>query len=269
VKVKSNERAKVIREGKQKVDIKSAQNRYAEMTEDEEGIDKKDDEKKLTAEMVQDKDDEKERPVLKIEAVDKRKTYNINEITVDEMVQHIKEYTEKDEKDKTFEDKKNEKRDKSNHHKTNSNLSLGTKEKKNDNIIGDIDNESDGATEDDDITTDDDDLMIEDNDSVNSFTIEDLNEEERVYVERLKDAVENTENGNCEVNTVKQMERIRYQNNVLLFRLEQAEDKEERLIKELKVMKEVSAKNVDKIAALESALKKKTELLVNALRNKG
>ena len=55
---------------------------------------------------------------------------------------------------------------------------------------------------------------------------------------------------------------------MLLFRLEQAEDKEERLIKELKVMKEVSAKNVDKIAALESALKKKTELLVNALRNK-
>ena len=110
--------------------------------------------------------------------------------------------------------------------------------------------------------------MIEDNDSVDSFTIEDLNEEERVYVERLKDAVENTKNGNCEVNTVKQMERIRYQNNVLLLRLEQAEDNEERLIKELKVMKEVSAKNVDKIAALESALKKKTELLVNALRNK-
>ena len=65
------------------------------------------------------------------------------------------------------------------------------------------------------------------------------------------------------------MESIRYQNNLLLFWLEQAEDKEDWLLKELKEMEEASSENVEKIAALESALKKKTELLLNALKNKG
>ena len=48
---------------------------------------------------------------------------------------------------------------------------------------------------------------------------------------------------------------------------------EKRLNNDLQAMKEASSKKeilyVDKIAALESALKKKTELLLNALKNKG
>ena len=71
----------------------------------------------------------------------------------------------------------------------------------------------------------------------------------------------------------KQMESIRYQNNLLIFRLEKAEDQEKRLNDKLHAMKEASSKQerlyVDKIAALESALRKKTELLLNALKNKG
>ena len=70
-----------------------------------------------------------------------------------------------------------------------------------------------------------------------------------------------------------QMKRIRYQNELLLFRLEQTEDTEKRLKDKLKAMKEEASKeeilHVKKIAALESALKKKTELLINALKEKG
>jgi hypothetical protein len=69
------------------------------------------------------------------------------------------------------------------------------------------------------------------------------------------------------------MKSIRYQNNLLLFWLEQAEDTEKRLNNKVQAMKEASSRKeilyVNKIAALESALKKKTELLVSALRNKG
>ena len=71
----------------------------------------------------------------------------------------------------------------------------------------------------------------------------------------------------------KQTKSIRYQNNILMFRLEKAEDTEERLNKELQAIKEASSKKevlyVDKVAALESPLKTKTELLLNALKNKG
>jgi len=70
-----------------------------------------------------------------------------------------------------------------------------------------------------------------------------------------------------------QMKRIRYQNELLLFRLEQTEDTEKRLKDKLQAMKEEASKeeilHVKKIAALESALKKKTELLINALKEKG
>jgi predicted RNase H-like nuclease (RuvC/YqgF family) len=70
-----------------------------------------------------------------------------------------------------------------------------------------------------------------------------------------------------------QMKRIRYQNELLLFRLEQIEDTEKRLKDKLQAMKEEASKeeilHVKKIAALESALKKKTELLINALKEKG
>ena len=68
------------------------------------------------------------------------------------------------------------------------------------------------------------------------------------------------------------MKRIRYQNELLLFRLEQTEDIEKRLKDKLQAMKEEASKeeilHVKKIAALESALKKKTELLINALKEK-
>jgi len=170
------------------------------------------------------------------------------------MVKHINEYNEKDNNAKALKDKMNVKSDNSNYRKTSSYLSFGTKEKKNDNIIVDIDSGSDGETDDDETTIDDDDFMIDDNDSVEYHTIEDLNEEDRLYVEELKDAGEITVNG--------------YQNNLLLFRLEQAEDKEKRLLKELKAMEKESTEKAEKIAALESALKKKTELLLNELRNK-
>ena len=69
------------------------------------------------------------------------------------------------------------------------------------------------------------------------------------------------------------MKRIRYQNELLLFRLEQTEEKEKRLKNTLQAIKEEASKEdvlyTKKIAALESALKKKTELLINALREKG
>ena len=150
----------------------------------------------------------------------------------------------------------------------------------------DSDSESDKENDDDDSIIDNDDLMIDKGSSVDSFTNEDLNKEERLYVERLKEAVESTVDGedtersgtvdirdDVSEKTNKQMKSIRYQNNLLLFWLEQAEDTEKRLNNEVQAMKEASSRKeilyVDKIAALESALKKKTELLVNALRNKG
>ena len=150
----------------------------------------------------------------------------------------------------------------------------------------DSDSESDKENDDDDSIIDNDDLMIDKGSSVDSFTNEDLNKEERLYVERLKEAVESTvdrkdtqRSGTVDIRddvskkTNKQMKSIRYQNNLLLFRLEQAEDTEKRLNNEVQAMKEASSRKeilyVNKIAALESALKKKTELLVNALRNKG
>ena len=254
VTVKRNERTKVVREAKQEEDNKSAMNQYTVIKEDKEIFDKKDDEKKLPAEVVQDKEDEEKTPVIKTEVLDKRRAYNIDEISLDEMVKHINEYNEKDNNAKALKDKMNVKSDNSNYRKTSSYLSFGTKEKKNDNIIVDIDSGSNGETDDDETTTDDDDFMIDDDDSVDYHTIEDLNEEDRLYVEGLKDAGEITVNG--------------YQNNLLLFRLEQAEDKEERLLKELKAMEKESTEKAEKIAALESALKKKTELLLNELRNK-
>ena len=150
----------------------------------------------------------------------------------------------------------------------------------------DSDSESDKENDDDDSIIDNDDLMIDKGSSVDSFTNEDLNKEERLYVERLKEAVESTVDGedtersgtvdirdDVSEKTNKQMKSIRYQNNLLLFRLEQAEDTEKRLNNEVQAMKEASSRKeilyVNKIAALESALKKKTKLLVNALRNKG
>ena len=150
----------------------------------------------------------------------------------------------------------------------------------------DSNNESDKENDDNDSIIDNDDLMIDKGSSVDSFTNEDLNKEERLYVERLKEAVKSTVDGedtersgtvdisdNVSKKTNKQMKSIRYQNNLLLFRLEQAEDTEKRLNNEVQAMKEASSRKeilyVNKIAALESALKKKTELLVNALRNKG
>ena len=150
----------------------------------------------------------------------------------------------------------------------------------------DSNSESDKENDDDDSIIDNDDLMIDKGSSVDSFTNEDLNKEERLYVERLKEAVESTVDGedtersgtvdirdDVSEKTNKQMKSIRYQNNLLLFRLEQAEDTEKRLNNEVQAMKEASSRKeilyVNKIAALESALKIKTELLVNALRNKG
>ena len=150
----------------------------------------------------------------------------------------------------------------------------------------DSDSESDKENDDDDSIIDNDDLMIDKGSSVDSFTNEDLNKEERLYVERLKEAVESTVDGedtersgtvdirdDVSEKTNKQMKSIRYQNNLLMFRLEKVEDIEKQLNNELQAMKEETLKKeilyVDKIAALESALKKKTELLLNALRNKG
>ena len=103
----------------------------------------------------------------------------------------------------------------------------------------DSDSESDKENDDDDSIIDNDDLMIDKGSSVDSFTNEDLNKEERLYVERLKEAVKSTVDGedtersrtvdisdNVSKKTYKQMKSIRYQNNLLLFRLEQGEDTE-------------------------------------------
>ena len=103
----------------------------------------------------------------------------------------------------------------------------------------DSDSESDKENDDDDSIIDDDDLMIDDGSSVDSFTNEDLNKKERLYIERLKEAIESTvdredtqRSGTVDIRddvskkTNKQMKSIRYQNNLLLFRLEQAENTE-------------------------------------------
>ena len=149
----------------------------------------------------------------------------------------------------------------------------------------DSNSESDKENDDDDSIIDNDDLIIDKGSSVDSFTNEDLNKEERLYVKRLKEAVESTvdredtqRSGTVDIRDDvskkmnKQVKSIRYQNNLLLFRLEQAENTEKWLNNEVQAMKEALLRKeilyVDKIAALESALKKKTKLLVNALRNK-
>ena len=202
------------------------------------------------------------------------------------MLQHINEYKEKDDIANALEEKMIEKRNNSTYYKKSNNPSFETQEEKEENILMDSDSESDKENDYDDSIIDNDDLMIDKGSSVDSFTNEDLNKEERLYVERLKEAVKSTVDGedtersgtvdisdNVSKKTNKQMKSIRYQNNLLLFRLEQAEDTEKRLNNEVQAMKEASSRKeilyVDKIAALESALKKKTKLLVNTLRNKG
>jgi len=268
VQVKRNARTRVVREAIQEAYIKNTKNWYAAMKEEEEVVDEKDDEKKL--------------PVYMKAADEKHKTYNVNDITMNELIQHITEYKENEDIANSIQDKTKAKKNTNNYYKTYNNHSSETQEEKEDNIIDDSDSESDEESDEDDSSKEEDDRSIDDDDSVESFTIEDLNKEEKLYVKRLKDAVESTVDrekterrktvdikDDVGVKNRKQMERIRYQNNLLLFWIEQAEETEKQLNNDLQAMKEASSKNVDKIAALESALKKKTELLVIALRNKG
>ena len=241
---------------------------------------------KVDEEVVDEKDNKKKLSVVKKAAEVQRITNNVNDITVDEMEKHINDYKKKDVIAKAHEEIRNEIKNSSGYYKTSSNPSVKIQKETKKNIIIDSDSEIDDKTDDDDSITDDEDLMSDDVDSVDSLTIEDLNEEEKLYVERMKNAVRiigneedterrgmvDTRNDDFE-KMKKQMKSIRYQNNLLMFRLEKAEDKEKRLNDKLQAMKEASSKQeilyVDKIAVLESALKKKTELLLNALRNKG
>ena len=161
------------------------------------------------------------------------------------MEKYINDYKKKDVKATAQVKTRNEIKSSSGDYKTSSTPSVKTQEETKKKIIIDSDGEIDDETDDDDSITDDEDLTSDDvdSDSSDSVTIDE------------------------------QMKRIRYQNKLLLFRLEQIEEIEKRLKIKLQAMKEEASKEemlyAKKIAALESALKKKTELLINALREKG
>jgi len=122
---------------------------------------------------------------------------------------------------------------------------------------------------DDDFFKDDDDLTCDDEDSVNSFTIK---------VSATSDNEYKTSKSDLEI------ERILYQNELMLVRLEQAELNEDAIRKEKerneerlrneneKLLREneaIELQNKHKISCLEKALKKKTEMLIAALKEKG
>ena len=59
--------------------------------------------------VVDENEDEKKSPVIKKAAVEERKTYNVNDITINKMLQQIKEYKDKDDIAKVNKEKMNEK----------------------------------------------------------------------------------------------------------------------------------------------------------------
>ena len=168
-------------------------NRYAALAAAEEVVDEKDAEKKV--------------PVSKKVAVKKCITYDVNEITVDKMLQYINKYKEKDNAANACEKKMKEKQNSSNCYTISKDPSIETKEEKEENILVDSDSKSDEENDDEDSSIDDDDSMSDNVDSFDSFTLEDLEEEEKLYIERLKEAVEG--NGNVEDSYEDEMKRLK------------------------------------------------------------
>ena len=60
--------------------------------------------------VVDENEDEKKSPVIKKAAVEEYKTYNVNDITINEMLQQIKEYKNKDDIAKANKKKANKKK---------------------------------------------------------------------------------------------------------------------------------------------------------------
>ena len=87
----------------------------------------------------------------------------------------------------------------------------------------DSDSESDEENDNDDLIIDDDDLMIDDVDSFDSFTLEDLDEEKQLYVERLKDSVKG--NGNVEDSNEDEMKQLK-------IKLHLSEKREKKMLEE-------------------------------------
>ena len=172
MQVKRIAKTRVVRDAIQEAYIKNVKNRYATLKVDEEVVDEKDEKKKVS--------------VLKNAEQEQRKTYNVNDITVEEMVNHINDYRMKDVIVKCPEETRKENKNSSASNTTCSKISVKTQEKVAENTIADSDSETDEDTDEDDSTTDDDDMISDDVNSFDSVTTKDLNEEEKLYLKKWK-----------------------------------------------------------------------------------
>ena len=208
------------------------------------------------------------------------------------MVQYINDYKKNDAIVNTPEETKNKKKKCSDSYKNYSTQSEKIQEETEKNIIVESDSEMEEETNDDDSFINDNDLKNDDIDSDDAFTIS-FTDEESSNGEKLE-SEENEEEDNLNENEErdKKIEQLLYQNELLLFRLEQAELNEEKLREELyfqtkaknndtnqeviKVQKQLKDKeeewrikvNEYKIKTVEKALAVKTKQLIDQLRRR-
>ena len=176
------------------------------------------------------------------------------------MVQYINDYKKNDVIVNAPEETKNEKKNSSDSHKNSSNQSKKIQEETEKNIIVESDSEMEEETNDDDSFINDNDLKNDDIDSDDAFTIS-FTDEESSNGEKLE-SEENEEEENLNGNEERdhKIEQLLYQNDLLLFRLEQAELNEEKLREELYF--QTKAKNNDtnqEVIKVQKQLKDKEE----------
>ena len=220
VQVKRNAKTRVVQEALQQAYIKNVKNRYAEL--------------KVYEEEVEEKDDKQILSVVKKEDETQHRTNNVNDITVDEMEKHINEYKKKDVITKDHEETRNVIKNSRGYYKTSSNLSVKTQDETKKNIIIDSDSEIDDDTDyDDSITDDENDLNNDDIDSDDTFTNGSTDEEISDGEELENEKNHGEENLHENEERDYRIEHLLYQNDLLLFRLEQIEMNEEKLRAEI------------------------------------
>ena len=228
----TNTKKKVVKESIQKADRQNGKNQYKDLQTDEDEMEVED----FGIEEIG-----KERVEVK-----KKKSYDINEITVKEMVRYINVY----------EGEVNNLRDGNSKDVPVNTIGEGSELEMEDEISYDEAEDSDDS------------IDLSEEESSSSVIIEEENENEGIKMTKEEDkgkqleSKENEEEESLYRNEERdhKMKQLLYQNDLLLFRIEQAEMKEEKLWKELNLQTNAKRNETNQeVIRLQKQLKDKEE----------
>ena len=257
VQVKYNAKTKEVHEAIQRDYINNIKNSYAALKEDDEKEDEEDDIKKVS--------------VAKKAAEEYRIMYNVNDITIDEMEQVINDFKKNDVIVNAPEETKNEERegycteeDPMIEYEYNVKKEDETEKErmKSESMVFDNDNDSVYDLDDSDNSID-----LSEEKSSSSDIMEEEHENEVVktmkeeYYEEKLNSKEKEEEERLQSNEERdhKMRQLLYQNDLLLFRLEQAEINEEKLREELYLQTNTKKNDTTQDVRIQKQLKDKEE----------